>query len=690
MKSAISSHLRTVLSGFLLISGIVADACGPYNPIIPTPDFFADTSTPEKRSDAEQQENLILWQQLTSTDIPLKDIKEAVYDDNYQTFHESVYNSKPGNNNRFYAYLRNYNDDEVKEFLSTAKLIFEKRSEAISPWYYPESKQEYSCNYLSGLYQTCVNAHASHRLADRYALQAVRCLFSMRKYAECVEYFEKTFDKYPDSNLFKRMAINYVAGCWTRLGNIDKANELFANSDDIYSIKNVDLVEYMSERNPDSPALIEHIRSLSNDSARLCAIKPLAEKILSENRVQHRGDWEFVLAYIAGHHQKDIKTASKHIRRALTSKFSTDNFRDHARAYRMQINAENGDRSTLLDDLAWLERRIHILAPDANEWNRILQNIVYAHWVPVLWNRKDYATAIALCGYADKLFISRQLHHVYESQNHDNNYALVTLDEIRHNPLYFNYYDYTDLSFRLMESLSSSQLISVKHNIKADTPLYTFLRRYARTDTDYFNELISTLALREENYDRAIQYLSKVSQRYNSNLNTCSEGYLSRNPFAEYPNNPYNDKSLTPENAKLSFARKMQTLLNKMNKAATADERGMARLRYAIARKRSFADCWALTQYRKGYILHLFIPALDYWEDDFNRLDFLYSFDDSEGCNALFEKEANEALAMLTSDEARAQAHYILGNLKTIVKNYPDTPSARFLKTHCDNWSDWI
>lgn len=35
------------------------------------------------------------------------------------------------------------------------------------------------------------------------------------------------------------------------------------------------------------------------------------------------------------------------------------------------------------------------------------------------------------------------------------------------------------------------------------TPLYDYLRKNIRTDSDYYNELIGTLALREGDYARA-------------------------------------------------------------------------------------------------------------------------------------------------------------------------------------------
>ena len=48
------------------------------------------------------------------------------------------------------------------------------------------------------------------------------------------------------------------------------------------------------------------------------------------------------------------------------------------------------------------------------------------------------------------------------------------------------------------------------------------------------------------------------------------------------------------------------------------------------------------------------------------------------------------ALAMLESDEAKAKAEYLLGNLKTIVARYGDTDMGRYVKNSCDRWQQWI
>ena len=95
----------------MLIATTTARACGPFFPCIPTPAFFTSPIEGCSVVEFERNENLRLWQQLTSPAIPTADIAEVLYTDN----------CSPGN--RFSAYLRNTNDLEIEEFISTAKAL---------------------------------------------------------------------------------------------------------------------------------------------------------------------------------------------------------------------------------------------------------------------------------------------------------------------------------------------------------------------------------------------------------------------------------------------------------------------------------------------------------------------------------------------------------------------------------------
>ena len=684
MKSTIYSLSLRLSSIILLILAIPfhANACGPYYRGIPTPNFFT-SNWDGLLCDFDKQENLRLWQKLTSKKIPLKDIEQVVYKDSKDRA-EDILNGyrQVRTENLFYNYLRNTNDLELIDFLLTAKDLEERRAKINSPWYYPSSRN-YDTETGDFQYTISVcNNYKGDRIKDRYALQVVRALFASRQYDKCIRYFKDAFQEFPDSNLFKRMAMSYVAGCWSQLGDVNRANEHFAISGDFYSIQSDNAVAFMAERNPDSPELMSYIQTCAYDSATFCAIKPVAENLLQNKKAKYLGDWAFALAYMYGEFYLDNHKASQYIHKAFHHKFSSDDLYDHAYAYRIKIDAENGYYASLLADMKWFESKIDMLSSDAKEWNRMMQNIVYVSLVPMLWDKKDYATAILLCSYADNMFYSRQYWPRYSE--------LKTIYDIRKDEQHRNPIDYCSLSFQLMGSLSSEQLISVQHRISSENALFLHLKKYARTDSDYFNELIGTLALREENYQRATTYLASVSGEYLRTMNIYKAGYFRRDPFPFYG---YARKKLqNSQITKYQFAKRMLSLQNQMKYGKTADERGIARLEYAIGRRNSFEKCWALTQYWRGEYIGLFEPSTGHgFIKGYDNI--LYDYKKTVGhekTEEIYKNEVKEALAMLQSNETKAEAEYMFGNVVTIIKYYGNTKTALHIKTSCDNWRSWL
>lgn len=127
----------------------------------------------------------------------------------------------------------------------------------------------------------------------------------------------------------------------------------------------------------------------------------------------------------------------------------------------------------------------------------------------------------------------------------------------------------------------------------------------------------------------------------------------------------------------------------------TSDERGLSRMMYAIGRRNSFEECWALTQYWRGGCTGIFEPDLQYRGDDFAQkcYAFLYDYEETIGhktTEKIYDEELKASFAMLETDEAKAKAHFILNNLKTVVKHYGDTSIGKCVKTSCDNWQSWL
>lgn len=685
MKSI--QYFRPTVSFLLLIvATFCAKGCGPFPPIIPTPPFFSFYRSPKLLSDYDKEENLKLWQRLLGRDDLLSDIEKVVYRDSYTTFCKNLENGVAGND--VYRQLSGLEwNSDIVDFLKVAKSIEEAREATNNPWYYPRDRNSTDTPIDIKKILTLYRRNAHTRLADRYALQAVRVLFTNQQYDQCIEFADTAFAHYPSNNLMRRMANRYVAGCWSRIGDMAKADSLFASIGDIWSLSVTDKIGYMITHNPDAPLLMEYIQSNARDTAFIRNAGAQATGLLRRNAVTYRGDWEFLRAYDLWEYGHNLRQARQAIRRALANSFSSGEIADRARAYRMLLDGAATDRANLLADLSWAEGMINNEeGMGAQEWCRRVRNIIYTQWVPNLWKQKDYATAILLCSYADRL------------QPSDDNRV---------------YSDQGTLSFQMMGSLTSAQLESAYRQVQSNKPLYRYLRRVARTDADYYNELIGTLALREERYDRAIRFLSKVSPEYQKSITICSEGYLARDPFKPYPTRwttvtwPDGDsfeyersvsergKSVVMINAKLAFARKMLEYQKSMKHGRTTDERGWARLMYAIGLKNSQEECWALTQYWKQYTPWIFDPILQYWEEDYakDNFGFLYDYDRTVGhkrTEARYDREIAAAKRMMTRPETLARMEYLFGNIKTVIRRYPDTPTAAAIRTSCDNWHNWL
>lgn len=694
---------KLLVSALLIGATLPAGACGPYEPIIPTPEFFKLSRPVKTMTDYEKTENLLSWQALTSPRIPLADIEQAVYKDDSQHFYEFTCYKPERTKNLFYTFLVNKGDEEIINFLSTAKTLEECWAETRSPWYYPSEPDGYNIPLqFSFIIKDC-RAYTGKRLKDRYALQLTRALFATRQYPQCIVYVDSAFADIPDANLMKRMARRYQAGCWSRLGDVQLADTIFARSGDVWSIAGHDPAALMAALNPRAPQLMEYLRENAADTAMMRRMVPAADALLASGRVADTGDWNFLLAYVNNEYNGESARARRQIYRAMEGRFSSPEMHDLARAYKMKLDAQAGDNSALLNDLKWMESLTDVFNPDAKEWLRRVRNIIYVDWVPRLWKKKDYATALMLCAYADNRAATAGLGYDWSAGAY---------------PRHDDKVNYCSLSFQMMASLTSTQLEAAYRKMTASTPLFNFLRRDVATESDYYNELIGTLALREENYARAERYLSRVSKKYIAGMPVYS--YLHIDPFRAFtkpregmtPYYKYVDvepaslavsASERQANPKLDFASKMRYYQQMMKTGRTADERGLARLMYAIGRRNAYWNCWALTQYWNGWV-GLFDPCLQYWESDFRDANYNFladyqqtepesgSADDSEqaAIAANYNKEVQAALGMLTTDEARAKAQYILGHRGTVIKKYPATATASYVKTHCDNWKNWL
>lgn len=698
------SLISLVLLGFAR-----AYACGPYFEHIPTPCFYfhSDMSV----ADGYADENIRLWQRLVSPSVSAKDIKDVVYKFTYEQMSHAFFGSENADDNSFVCYINNSKDREITDFLLLAKSLEERRREHNSPWFYPAHNSDEAAGYQD-IINTC-RQYAGTRLADRYALQLVRALFAATRYDECINEYEKRLEKLPVDNLFRRMALAYVAGCWSRMSQIGKANEYFAEAGDFKSIKHDDALQFMAYRNPDAPSFMSHIGYIVNNgnADKVRSLMPVARQILKSGKSRFTGNWLFLMAYIEGTCNNNYREAASLIRQALHRQFSCPAVHDYARAYRMVTDAESLNKSTLLADLLWIEQKINPDEWNAEHWNTLLKNIIQMHWVNNLMEQGDCTLAALLAGYADNYFLSMQKVEIGWNKFYG---ASVTqpVSEARKNPRWRNSVDYSGLSFRLMYSMTGDQLARVKAKIGHGSPLQSHLEKYARVDNDYLNELIGTVYIREQQYDKAVKYLSPVSVDYQRLMNIYEGQYLAKDPFCAYDPGykmiglrntlwiEKTSKSLKiPENqlkdnAKLRFAQKMSKLKQIMTTSNDPGERALAACDYAVGLRNSFEGCWALTQYYRGCIPGMFEPSLSVhgWADyePLAKWIIYYTEEDSQATESRFNDTIDKILASTHDPETLAAIHWRLHNLRTVAKHYPNTEIGKMLASSCDSWKDWI
>ncbi|MDE5607564.1 MAG: hypothetical protein K2I64_01370 [Muribaculaceae bacterium] len=673
-----------VLTIFLQAGSHKAVACGPYYDDIPTPSYFQPLCDYNVDYD-RKTENLEQWRALTAHDIPLADIDSVVYKAPLKAFLDSVKAPDSPGSNRFYSYLRNTHDSEAADFLTLAKEIETYRAGLASPWYYPSSRLYMTeTDALNGFTDRCL-AYGGTRLRDRYGLQAVRALFASRQYERCIATYDSIFADLPADNLFRRMSLDYVTGCMENLGLTKDTDDYYDEAGAVLCI--ADKEGRLRDRriNVNAPEWIYYIRR-EIDHIDQEVLWDAAQYYATNKDVANKGDWYYILAYLAGEKFGKNAEARRFVDAALKESFTFNDFAGQAHAYRLKISGRTGDMTTLLDDLRWIESRINSDANDNRFWSRILQNAVYTEWVPTLWDKGRYADMALLCSYADKLGL--------------------------------NYVDsqYGTLSFRLLESLKAKDVAQIGVELQKSTPLYRHLKRHSGLTPDFMNELTGTLAMREGNYQMAVNYLSGVSPRYLEGMNIYNCNYLSRNPFfqsadrvmycdmakkplfREFALDSYRISDCAPD-SKLRFARQMLKLDRIARTTQSPDVKAMAQYLYACGHYSSFENCWALTQYWKGEYCGIFYPYMltltSRWKlemPDGKCFTRLFDYERSkcpDYVKSLYGTRFYELMDSDASDEVKAEIEYLAFNLADVCSDYEDTYIAQIIRTHCDGLKDW-
>lgn len=757
------------ISLILFIGTLTAVACGPYYPENPASIRVFRSCTPElerqwqegcRFQDYEKYENCLLWQNITSPSIPLKDIERVVYDARLKDIKDLPQGKLA--DNKFAEWLISPVHHEDLEYLLTAKEIEEIRGYMNDPWYYAYDGDEEHVR-LDSLLNQCKEYRGS-RHASRYALQLARLYFAKKDFKACRNLWESRVNAMPQ-NIVTDMIASYAGGAYSREGNRDKAIELFNRSQDIgslinlkawsdtlsasqYTDRRVKELEYIFTRFPNSPLLSvklqEYVRNrerfvfnyddwesrglhdpvdfdtnwigdplvAATDDAFYNELKRFANNAIASSRCNQKGMWNYALAYLY-YLDNNFSKAASYLAQAERSE-ATPFIKESIRAFRFLFDAHyanntQGYKNKLLRELKWLDecmaRDLELNAANNWQydnkmnysfyfWQDVVRRVLLSEACPRIREAGDPVLALQLANYASNRILQLSpiygaYHYGYDDPEDPESYtSYMSMSEFRNNWSDRNPFDYSSQFFDLINSSSAD--IAARYAIHITSPaseLERFLNERGYVDNDYICDIVGTLYLREMNYEKASEWLSKVSQNYQQRTNIAKEGYFKLDPFRYQVDKKHfiNDS----HDYKLRFAQEMCRLENMIQSDAEPNRKADAKIRFATGLRNSFGRCWYLTDYE--YLLG--DNECENWQDwEVYPSSCKEGFSKNAYAQSAYQrvgKLMDEALSEYTDQELAAKAQFDMMNFKSIMEKYPTTQIAAHVRSRCDNYYDY-
>lgn len=673
------------------------------------------------------RENCLAWQRLTSATIPLDDIRYVVYTMPLKEY-EAFYDSGEHNGNKFARWIY-AQDREILEFLLLAKTNEEIRLRRGARWYYPTMRIDTRMT-IDEVVEKSVST-TSKRLRDRYLLQAIRALFSLGNYEECIRLWDEDMSKFPQYNAMRKLAQPYIAGAEFHLGHSEKCFRYYAEIGDVSSIEYcskkmgkelsaVELIELIYKYAPNSDAvdrpLQRAVRELeiwneegdyadykARAESRSSVLYDLSLRIAKGGQTSNPAMWYYTASFMADL-RGDTQQAVRLLSIAEQTK-GTPYIKESIKVMRIYLDAKTNTYDSayeqkLLGQLQWLDSKIKSdLTPAVREktiqsngyqninmsyyyWNDMMRRILLSVVCPRMIEHGKQVRAIQLANMAD----NRLLGLVNAIETYDITYkdkkagcistnggGLVTmpLNEFRRSTTQLNNLDYSNNFFNLIDSIGLKHTIVYHDRVKSPkSDLDRFLNERGYVDEDYLLDIVGTQCLRNMRYADAEQYLGSIAPSFYGHLNVCQ----THKPFAlDYNEREYNDTDF-----RYQFAREMNALEREIATAENLNEKAQAMVRYAIGLRNSFDWCWSLTQYFRGECVSFY-----------NRPKQWYNGKEMRAAYKRVDELIATACDIVTDRELAAKFQYDFCNYREVATKYYDTTFAKEVWGKCDNLIDY-
>ncbi len=665
------------------------------------------------------KQNCEEWQSLTSKAIPLEDIYDVVYTLTLEEFESVVDNKSASYDNQFIEWITK-RDTAILDFLLLAKTNEYIRLKRNSRWYYPSMKIGARMT-IEDVAEKALTVK-DERLRERYLLQGIRALFSMSRYGECIDLWEKEVAHLPENNLMRQLIQPYIVGAEFHIKRSEKAIEYFAERGDIGSVlycagrsgenlSTIDALELVCEYAPNSKYIEETLQSYVRDlepsgashlddnyemSSEDQKLFSLCLKMERNSKCANPGMWYYTAAFLADLN-RDAEQADHWLSLAEKSK-SSDYIAESIQVFRIYLDAKLCSYNSTYEDklfnqLKWLDSMIcnnltdQVCQETANGymlvssvgyyyWNDVMRRILLSEVCPRMIRAGKTTRALQLANMADNRLlglVNKRCLYDYVEVGDTYEYLPVvtyTMTEYRYSEQY-NVHDYSSHFFEMIDSLGVESALGYVNNVRRPKSKFdSFLNSRGYVGSDYLNDIAGTQCLRNMRYDEAVKYLGRVSDAYKQHHNV----YMEFDPFC------FDIKAIKlKSDFRYDFAKEMYSLEQNINLLSDPNRKARLMLKYAIGLRNSFGRCWALTQYYRG---------TTYWGQVCKKRDW-ESDEYTQAAKSMSQEIIAKACEIATDDEVAADIHYELCHFATIAEKYPNTARGELVRGHCDNLCDY-
>lgn len=681
-----------------------------------------------RSTESQRVANCKAWRQIIPVNVSLEEIEEVVYSLSLDEYKQIYIDKEYYGYNNFAGWLKSHQSD-IGDFLLLAKQNEELRDRYSSPWYYPSMKVRGEVTLEDIVIRSLSNTNP--QLRDRYLLQAVRALFTLRRYQECIALWDEQISQLSKDNVMRSHIVPYIAGARARLGDYKAAFETFAEVGDIASMRacakamgqemyEAEAIEAIYNNCDDSYKLLDFLQSYvrraenwhfetnwgagrgENMTEGHRKLRDVALRIASRRGEKQPALWYYTAAVLYDIEERvdDAHQALSKAERYASGGIlgeSIEIMRVYLDAKRLPCdshydrhllsllkpiisNVESSDSwtygdSSLLYNL-WKNKSMHYQYD-------MLRRIVLDVMIPRMIRCDMSVRALQYANLVDNMLTkmynpkcgvsTKMLDYTYNySYYADEEY----LNRMRSDSEVFNEWDYSNVFFALCNVLDIEDVekyVRVALEPRNATDVYFNSRSYI--ERNYLCDLMGTLNLRHMRYIEAESWLSKVEGKYSELLNVR----LDVDPFT------LEERTPSVKDFRYQFAREMASLKCGIDASDDANRKALLMERYATGMVNSFIECWPLTHYQNGYVYSAYN-----WIEQIVDLPFKVEPDEPrDRAIERYNEMMNEALNMATDDEVLASLHYRMHNYRIVGTRFAHTQVGRYVNHSCDRLVDY-